>query len=726
MALNQIELLKLKISIYDLLVSSENTNCLSMSALDSIKGCINCDYIDIFITEPGLDNYSNKSIVSSLQYSTIAGEEVNANQNKIVLKKDLPNSVIKSEYEIFLTSKNISTYILIPLVNESMIFAKLVIASSRVDYFSETLIQNLIEISESLSRALSHNIFHNKLQMQTERLAIIREIEHNIINELSSQRIATTAVSKIRSYLSCEQSSIFLFDFFTQAALLVANDSTFPLIISNGDSIPLGDYIVSEDIYQHKPQIQVNLEHRQIKTKVENYLFNNGIRSYISVPLVAYQQLLGVINLSSSEPYFFTPDIVETAIDISTSIAIALHQSKLREQIQNQNENLESTIIERTKQLTELNKQLFDNKKAMQHIADNVPGAVFRYSIESDMSYNIDFISKGCIDIFGLCSTEMIGKGLEVLNILQEDKDAFFDSLLFSYSKLNQWSYQFRISLTGNIIKWIRVLAQPLQTNENTVTWTGTFTDISDLINSQEEIIRLNTELKDNIVRLEAANKELEAFSYSVSHDLRSPLRSMNGFSEVLLEEYYDKLDNTAKDYLSRIQIASNKMAKLIDDLLQLSRLTRTDLQKTSVDLIPLAKEILNEFSKQYENQIIRYNMQDKIEVNADRALLKILLNNLLSNARKFSSKKEISIINIATEIIDNKSYICVQDNGAGFDMNYKNKIFGAFQRLHSDKDFEGTGIGLAIVQRIVNKHGGEIFVESEIDKGTKIFFNLG
>lgn len=720
MSSNKTELLQLQIS--DLYLSDENTSLITQSVLDTIRQFLNCDYIDLYIYGQEIRDNQDNNYDSPFHKTNSVSEE----EYSIIIITDLLAKESKSELELSLVNMNLASYIKIPLENKSILFAELTIAYSQLNHLSEPKVKSIIQIAQTLSRALANNIHKNKLIKQTEHLAIIREIEHNIINEQSSKSIATTAVSKIRTYLSCEHSAIFLFDFNSNNAVLIANDSSFSLGISNGDSIPFDVYTISNDIYSHIPQVQSDLAQKKDLTKIESYIHDYGINSYLSIPLIAYNQLLGVLNLASSNPNFFTNEDIETAKDISTSIAIALHQSKMREQIQNQNDSLENAIEDRTKQLTELNSELVYNKLVMQHIADNVPGAVFRYSIKSDLSYKIDFISRGCIEIFGLCSDEMIGNGLEILNIFPEDKELFFDSLLLSRANLNQWAHQFRIILQNAETKWIRVLAQPTQSIDNTVTWTGTFTDISNLINFQEEIIRLNSELRENILRLEAANKELEAFSYSVSHDLRSPLRSMNGFSEVLIEEYYDKMDDTAKDYLLRIQNASNKMAKLIDDLLKLSRLTRTDIQRTKFDIIPIAKEILSELYKHHNNQVFQLHIQDSIEVNADRALIKILLTNLLSNASKFSSKKDISIIEIGIEKTNNNSYIYIKDNGAGFDMNYKNKIFGAFQRLHTDKDFEGTGIGLAIVQRIINKHGGEVFVESEINVGTKIYFSLG
>jgi light-regulated signal transduction histidine kinase (bacteriophytochrome) len=240
-----------------------------------------------------------------------------------------------------------------------------------------------------------------------------------------------------------------------------------------------------------------------------------------------------------------------------------------------------------------------------------------------------------------------------------------------------------------------------------------------------EDVNDSRDELKDAVDELEAVNKELESFSYSVSHDLRAPLTRMDGFSKVLLEKYSDILDDDGKHYLKRIRASSQIMAQLINELLTLSRITRREMKKEEVDISKIANIIINDIKKSDPEQKIKFEVQDGLIVMGDKTLLTFMIENLLSNAFKFTFKKDKGKISFGKTVIDDKEVIFVRDTGVGFNMKYYEKLFVAFQRLHSDKDYEGTGIGLATVLRIVNRHGGKIWAESEINVGTTFYFTL-
>ena len=232
------------------------------------------------------------------------------------------------------------------------------------------------------------------------------------------------------------------------------------------------------------------------------------------------------------------------------------------------------------------------------------------------------------------------------------------------------------------------------------------------------ELARSNTELA-------SVNNELESFAYSVSHDLRAPLRSIDGFSQVLLEEYADKLDAQGKEYLQRVHAAALHMAELINDLLSLSRVTRTEITHASVDLSALAHEIAAELQKQQPERQVEFNITEGLTGDGDKNLLRIALTNLLSNAYKFTSKCKQARIEFGVTQHKGKPSYFVRDNGVGFDMAYANKLFSPFQRLHSPGEFPGTGIGLAIVQRVIHRHVGEVRAEGEVDQGATFYFTL-
>lgn len=226
--------------------------------------------------------------------------------------------------------------------------------------------------------------------------------------------------------------------------------------------------------------------------------------------------------------------------------------------------------------------------------------------------------------------------------------------------------------------------------------------------------------------KLEATNRELESFSYSVSHDLRAPLRGIDGFSQALLEDYYDQLDTTAKDFLTRIRSATQRMGQLIDDLLALSRLTRQDMKREPVDLSAIARAIATDLQQEYPERRVTVSIQAGLHGVGDLRLFQLMMRNLLDNAWKFTAKQPQAQIEFSSLTQpDGQCVYFVRDNGAGFDMAYAEQLFGAFQRLHSLKEFPGTGIGLATVQRIIHRHGGRVWAEAAVNQGATFYFVL-
>jgi light-regulated signal transduction histidine kinase (bacteriophytochrome) len=221
------------------------------------------------------------------------------------------------------------------------------------------------------------------------------------------------------------------------------------------------------------------------------------------------------------------------------------------------------------------------------------------------------------------------------------------------------------------------------------------------------------------------ANRELESFSYSVSHDLRAPLRSIDGFSQALLEDYGGQLPEDARNFLQKVRSAAQRMAKLIDDLLELSRISRVPMERKSIDVSALAQGIAEELQQAEPGRRVSFQIAPRLDAQGDPQLLRIALQNLMGNAWKFTSKQQQAVIQVGRQNGAEPPPFFVRDNGAGFDMSYAGKLFGAFQRLHAVTEFPGTGIGLATVQRIIHKHGGRVWAESEVDQGATFYFTL-
>lgn len=260
--------------------------------------------------------------------------------------------------------------------------------------------------------------------------------------------------------------------------------------------------------------------------------------------------------------------------------------------------------------------------------------------------------------------------------------------------------------------------------------------DDTEQLKARDELRRLNAELErrdaNRTTELEAANldllnanRELETFCYSVSHDLRAPLRALDGFSQELLLKYADNLDKQGQHYLRRVRAGTQRMGQLIDDLLKLSRITRSELQCEPVDLTALAETVAAEVRERERGRTVSFTAQPGLTADCDPRLIRIVLENLLGNAWKFTAKNETAEVTFEQTEVKGRPTFVVRDDGAGFDMAFVEKLFGAFQRLHSDREFPGTGVGLATVQRVVRRHGGEVWAEGAVGRGAAFYFTL-
>jgi PAS domain S-box-containing protein len=336
-----------------------------------------------------------------------------------------------------------------------------------------------------------------------------------------------------------------------------------------------------------------------------------------------------------------------------------------------------------------------------------------------DTRGNVTSWTSGAEKIKGYKADEIIGKHVSTFYLPEDAQSGKAETELRVAAAEGRYEDEnWRVRKDGTRF-WANVILVPLRDHN------GIVTGYAKVTRDLTERKKIEDELRRNSVALAAANKELEAFSYAVSHDLRAPLRGIDGFSQALMEDYGNELNDEAKDYLKRIRGGVQRMGRLIDDLLNLSRLTRGKMVIGEVNLSQIAKDIVNELKERDPTRDVDVKVQDGLVTQGDAGLITAALENLISNAWKFSSKTSHAQIEFGSISKNDETVYYVRDNGAGFDMAYADKLFGAFQRLHHINDFQGTGIGLATVRRVILRHGGNIWADSQVGKGATFYFTL-
>ncbi|HEY3310585.1 MAG TPA: PAS domain S-box protein [Anaerolineales bacterium] len=515
-----------------------------------------------------------------------------------------------------------------------------------------------------------------------------------------------------------------------RAGLLVGTDSGFiDLVDADGQRLrpqlgegalaaslqfesALGEGLAGKVWQSGRPLVISDYDHWQ--GRIQTYPFG-VISSVAGVPLVLGGKVVGVLGLAyrPTSGRSFGPGSMELLVQFARLASIAIENARLFSG--QQQELAERSRAEAALRISEERFRL-----AFQTSPDSITINRLEDGIYVD-------INEGFTKLTGYTRDEIIGRSSLEFNIWEDpaDRKQLLRDLITS-GVVKNMEAQFRMK--DGRVRTGQMSARIILLNEIPHILSIT-RDIDDNKRAEEQIRKLNTHLELRVAertsQLQAANRELEAFAYSVSHDLRAPLRGIDGWSRALQEDYGSLLDSQAQEYLQRVRSETSRMDQLINALLQLSRVTRSELQFAQVDLSALAHSIARTLQETQDGNRMEFIIQPGLAAQGDHHLLEIALTNLFSNAAKFSSKRSQARIEFGQTLQNGKQAYFVRDNGVGFDMIYAKNLFGAFQRMHSQSEFPGTGIGLATVQRIIHRHGGRIWVDAKPDQGAVFYFTL-
>lgn len=553
------------------------------------------------------------------------------------------------------------------------------------------------------------------LEQRSGQLKVAAEVSRAASEILDPKQLGQQVVDLVCERFHIYYAGLFLVDDKHEWAILTgASGEAGKKMLENGHKLRVGNTsMVGWSIHNRQPRIALDVGEDSVQ--VINPLLTET-RSELALPLITRGQTIGALNIQTNKKAAFGKEEISIFQTMAGQLANAILNARLYAQLQRELEDRK--LIE--EEIRKLNTELEDrvqrrttdlqaSEEKFRALTENNPLQITRYDNEGRYLYinRADFGEH-------LKAEDLVGKTI---------RDVVDDETFVDFAEQS--------------IRYVFETGQPLRTEyelgtEYAAWWLApeysqdgkVLSVVASTMNITERK-RIEEELRQRSAELQATNKELEAFSYSISHDLRAPLRAIDGFTRIIAEDFRDSIPPEANPYFKHISDASAQMGQLIDDMLRLSRITRVELRPYTVDLSELAFAIIHDLQNREPDRKIKISIQPHLTTTGDERLLKLALENLLNNAWKFTGKVKNPHIEVGQTTLKDETVFFIKDNGVGFDMAYVNKLFGAFQRLHSADEFPGTGIGLAIVQRVINKHGGQIWVESAPNEGATFYFTL-